>query len=445
MVGVESVEPTGHGGTRVYNLEVAGSHTYFANGLLVSNCHHAASKTYKNVLSHFDGAKVLGVTATPDRSDRLALGKVFESVAYVYDIVDAIRDKHLVPLTWENIEIDGLDLDSVGTAAGDLNLGELDEKMADAKVLEGVTHATVERAGDRQTILFTTSVANAHAQALILNNMRAGCARAVDGETDAVERAAIMHGFRRGEFQFLSNCGIATEGFDAPAAAVISIGRPTKSRSLFVQMVGRGLRPYPGKDRALVLTFGSHNGRHNLITPVDILGGKYRDEEAARAKKLLEKKPGLLVGEALEIARKSLIDEAEAGRRAKKKVGFKSTDFDPFDTLRVDPGRETDDDWQFGARPPTPNQLQTIAGFGIDTKQVRTKRQATEILDKLVSRRRAGLATFKQLTTLTRHGLGFDDLTFGEASALIEALVKPSFGKWYAPPDIWQRAGVRQR
>jgi len=413
--------------------------------VIIDECHHAPSRSYQNVLSHFAGAKILGVTATPDRSDRLALGKVFESVAFVYDIADGIKDGHLVPIRGKTIEVEELDLSDVGTVAGDLNQGQLDQKMADARVLEGVANPTFDEAGDRPTILFTTSVANAHSIAAILNGRREGCARAVDGGTETFERRAIMEGFRNGGFQFLANCGIATEGFDAPRASCVSVGRPTKSRSLFVQMVGRGLRPDPGsgKSDCLVLDFSGNAGRHNLCTPIDVLAGKYKDDEVAKARVILKKRPELTIGEALEEARKAIISEHEAKLRAERSIRYKSGNFDPFDTLQVDPDAIDDQDWQFGAKPATQKQMDAIARFGMELPRNPTFKQAKELLDKLIGRANHGFATMKQLKLLSKHGLGRRDLTMREASALIDVI---SRNGWRKPSgNIWQLAGIRER
>lgn len=413
--------------------------------IIVDECHHAASKSYQAILSHFTGARVLGVTATPDRSDRLALGKTFDVVAYVYDIGDAIRDGWLVPLRGKTIQVEDLDLSDVATVAGDLNQGQLDERMSSAKVLEGVANPTFDEAGDRPTILFTTSVANAHSIAKILNARREGCARAVDGETPKDERKEVMNGFRDGAFQFLSNCGIATEGFDAPRASCIAVGRPTKSRSLFVQMVGRGLRPDPGSGKAdcLVLDFSGNAGRHNLCTPVDILAGKYRDEEVERAKKKLRDRPTMTIGDALEEARAELISEQEAKRRAERSIKYKSGNFDPFETLDIDPDAIDDDDWQFGARAATEKQVTAIEKFGMKLPQRPTFKQATELLNKLFGRANHGLATMKQLQLLSKHGLARRDLRMSEAKALIDVIARNG---WRKPTgNIWQMAGIRQR
>lgn len=401
--------------------------------VVVDEAHHVIGKTYQNIIDHFGGAKILGVTATPDRSDRLALGKVFEEVAYVYDIVDAINDGHLVPVKWDHIDVQGLDLDKVGTVAGDLNQGQLDEQMSSARVLEGVCNPSWELAAGRQMIGFTTSVSAAHAQAKIYNAKRFGCAIAVDASTDPKERTAIMAGFRRGDFQILCNVGIATEGFDAPSAAVVSIGRPTKSRSLFVQMVGRVLRPFEGKDHGHILTFGA-SGKHELATPLSILGGRYSDDEVDRAKKILRKQK-ITVGEALTMARQ-LINEEEAKKRAAKQVKHIVTSRDPFVAFKVDKSAVDRDDWQFGAQPATEKQRAAIEKLGLDVSGL-TKRGAGRIMDKVSK----GPPSESQRKVLIRAGLP-TTVTRKEAGQLITVLVQHN---WRAPANIYQLAGIKPR
>lgn len=401
--------------------------------VIVDEAHHSVGATYQKIIDHFEGAKILGVTATPDRTDRLALGKVYEEVAFVYDIVDAIDDGHLVPVKWDHIDVQGLNLDVIGTVAGDLNQGQLDEQMSSARVLEGVCNPTWELASGRQTIQFTTSVSAAHAQAKIYNAKRPGCARAVDASTDQKERIAIMSGFRRGDFQVLCNVGIATEGFDAPSAAVVSIGRPTKSRSLFVQMVGRVLRPFEGKDHGLVLTFGS-SGKHDLCTPLSILGGRFSDEEVERAAKVLRSKR-MTIGEALTTARQ-LINEEEAEKRAKKKIAHVVSSRDPFSVYRVNKAAVDRDDWQFGAQPATERQSAAIAKLGMDVAGL-TKRGASRIMEQVMK----GPPSNAQRRSLKRAGLPVS-VNRKEAHALIDVLVANG---WQCPADIFERAGVKRR
>jgi superfamily II DNA or RNA helicase len=222
--------------------------------VIVDEAHHAVSPSYRVILDAFPDAKVLGVTATPDRADELAMGQVFDSVAFVYEIQEAIAEGYLCPIRIQRVLVDAIDLRGVKTVAGDLNQGQLDAVMSLEEVLHGVVKPTIELAGQRRTIVFTTSVDNAHRLAEIFNRYAPDSARAVDGTTAPEERARILRDHKGGAFQFLCNVGVLTEGYDDPAVSCVAMARPTKSRALYAQCAGRGLRPFPGKPTACCST-----------------------------------------------------------------------------------------------------------------------------------------------------------------------------------------------
>jgi len=396
-------------------------HRYSRNhfGLvIVDEAHHCPAKSYAGVLNYFD-AKVLGVTATPDRSDRLALGKIFESVAMVYDIADAINDGWLVPIVPMKVDVD-VDLSGIKTTAGDLNQGELDEAMG--RVLEGVARPTFALAERRQTVVFTTSVSNAHKMADIFNELRAGCSRAVDGGMDMYDRRKVLEDYAKGEFQFLVNVQIATEGWDDPATSCVAIGRPTKSRALYTQMIGRGLRPHPGTTDCLVLDFAGNAGKHALVSPLDVLAGKYTDEEVSFAKEILSKKPDAKqrAEVILEEARAKL---KEIKERASRKVKYTATRFDAFEILGVRRDDKDKMDWQFGRKDPTDKQLATLEKFGINPKGL-SKSQASALIGASIDRIKAGKASYKQMRSLAKNGIDNPNLSRKVASALMDAIAR---------------------
>lgn len=245
--------------------------THFTK-IIVDEAHHATSSTYRAVLDWFDGAKVIGFTATPDRADGTGLGEVFASVAYRYEIQQAIAEGYLVSITARRVVVDSVDLSGVGTRAGDFAQDQLATIMADEQALRGVVVPLLELASDRLTIGFCVDVAHAHAMAAMLNRYRPGCARAVSGKTDDDVREQLLADHAAGRFQFLMNCEVLVEGYDCPEVACVAMIRPTKSRARFVQCAGRGLRPAPGKADCLILNFtGTY--KHRLIGPVDCLVG----------------------------------------------------------------------------------------------------------------------------------------------------------------------------
>jgi len=416
--------------------------------VVIDEAHHAASPTYRAVLDYFGDAKVLGVTATPDRTDRLRLGDVFDSVAHVYDIGDAIADSVLVPYVRREVVVDALDLSGADDGGRDFDKDKLDEAMGDEHVIEGVAKPTFEEAGDRQTVLFTTSVANAHLIAGTLNKLRSGCARAVDAKTEKEDRRAIMRGYANGDFQFLCNMGIATEGWDDPPTSCVAIGRPTKSRALFAQMLGRGLRIHPGKKDCLVLEFTERTTRHDLVTALDVLAGKYSDAEIAFAKEQDRKNPGRRVDAVLADARKELKRreqeraDAEAARRATRHVTYTTRVVDPFAVLHMDREGDSELDWQFGKKPPSDKQISFLRQAGVHVDQALSKREATRLIGNVIKRRNLGLCSFKQLATLRKYGITDINIRFETASRLIDAI---KANGWRAISPDQYRAALERR
>jgi superfamily II DNA or RNA helicase len=394
--------------------------------LVVSDeAHHCLAPTWRAVVAYFTGAKHLGLTATPDRGDGLALGQEFDSVAYIYDVGDAIRERNLVPIVGKQITVSGMDLSGIGTVAGDLNQGQLDDAMGSDLVLEGVALPTLEMAGERRTIVFTTSVVNAHKIAAIINERKPGAARAIDGGMGKDDRREVVQGFREGRFQFLSSVMVPTEGFDVPPVSCIALGRPTKSRALCAQMVGRGLRPSEGKTDCLVLDFAG-NSRHDLAGVVDVLGGSFTEAETELAKEYERKAPdGIRPEVALAMAR------AELQRRAARKVAYDVRAFDVFNTLHVklDPEAERAFSTQFGVKPPTEKQVAALVKLGVykdldSVPEGLSKRLASRMLDALISRIEKNLASYKQLKALKRYGIDAPQITFSQASSVLDALAR---------------------
>lgn len=437
---VEVLEPAGPEGTVVYDLEVEGSHTFFADGALVHNCHHAIAKTYRSITEHFGAARILGVTATPDRTDEKALGKVFEAVAYKMDISEGIEAGYLVPLRAQELAIQGLDLGKIKARAGDLAEGELDDEIARHAV--GVTKSVFELTPTQSTVVFTPGVKSAHMFAECLNALEPDCAAAVDGETDPDTRKRIFRDFSSGRLRYLCNCMVATEGFDAPRAEVVVMARPTKSRSLYAQCVGRVTRVLPGtvdhlegeenaearraaiaasvKPAALILDVTGHAGRHTLVCPLDLLGGDFTDDEKKLAKKKLDKEPGGDIKEKLIQARQELINKA-AVKEARVKSEVR--EFNPFTVSGV-LGLDTNAlNVPFNNRDATQGQLQALRKYGMSERELKdftTFRSASRALESLSKRREQGLATLRQLAVLRRFGVADANITFRNASEAID-------------------------
>jgi superfamily II DNA or RNA helicase len=199
--------------------------------LIIDEAHHSAAKSYRRVIDYYrqnPNLKVLGVTATPDRADELALGRIFESVAYEYDIKEGVDDGWLVPIRQQSVFVEGLDYSTVRTTAGDLNGADLARVLEFEETLHGIAAPIVELTGDRRTLIFAASLAQAERLTEILNRHKPESARWVHGGTPKEARRALFPAYAAGEFQFLVNVGVATEGFDEPGIEVVAMARPTK-------------------------------------------------------------------------------------------------------------------------------------------------------------------------------------------------------------------------
>lgn len=258
----------------VYNLEIEGYHTYTANGFVVHNCHHHTDKnTYMSVTGALRDAnpalRHLGVTATPIRADGDGLGGVYQRESFHYGIKELIQRGYLVNIRWLAVEA-AISLEGVKTVAGEFQRSSLGKVFETDELMRIVVSAYQQYAPERQAIAFSVTVAGAHrlAEAFRAAGVRA---EAADGTTDRGLRAAILARFQRGETQVLCNVGLYTEGLDVPQASCILQARPTRSDSLYVQMIGRALRTFPGKDDALIIDFCPVEKR-NVVMMGDVLG-----------------------------------------------------------------------------------------------------------------------------------------------------------------------------
>ncbi|MDX2253262.1 MAG: DEAD/DEAH box helicase family protein [Nitrospira sp.] len=432
--------------TRQARLEALGEF-----GLIIfDEAHHAPATTYRRPMEYFANAKILGLTATPDRADEKALGQIFEDVPFVFDIEDGIDAGYLVPLRGKEVFNRQIDISGVDVQGGELIAGQLDEAML--KAAEGISQDVLQYCGDKQTIVFTPGVKTAHYIAEKLNELKARAdgrihvAAAVDGETKPDERKRIIKRFRNGELQYLVNCMILTEGFDAPNCEIIVMARPTKSRALFAQQAGRGTRTLPGtvdhlpltkeasEDRkaaiaasakpfATIIDMVGNCGKHKLVSLVDILGGKFSDDEVKRAKKKLKANPDADPRDLLKDARaelKALVKKVKSTSRSEVRS------FDPFGIMGVK--RDTESDMRFGYVPMTLAQRDALEKFGIPASNL-SKREATKLIGTAVLRRQKGLATFKQLKALKGFGIDRSNISFERASAAMNYLVEKGFGR----------------
>jgi superfamily II DNA or RNA helicase len=230
--------------------------------IVLDECHHATARTWRKVLDAMPDAKVLGVTATPERGDGAGLGDVFEEMVVGPDTAWLIGAGFLSPFT-AYAPTRTPDLSKVATRAGDYAVDQLSDVMVQAVVLGSVIDAYQRHASGRRAIAFGVDVN--HSEALAQRFREAGHAAVhLDGMTPSDERRRIIKALGTGEIKVVTNCGLISEGTDVPAVEAVLLARPTQSTGLYLQQVGRSLRVAPGKERAIVLDLVGNIGRHGL-------------------------------------------------------------------------------------------------------------------------------------------------------------------------------------
>ncbi len=404
---------------------------YFGT-IVIDEAHHVLSDGYQRVLEHFSSAQVLGVTATPDRGDMRNLGSVFESLAYEYTLPRAIREGYLSPIKAQTIPLD-LDLRNVGVSGGDFKVGELGSALD--PYLTQIAEEMAAVCMERKTVVFLPLIQTSRKFRDILNQ-RGFRAAEVNGES--ADRAEVLAAFDRGEYNVLCNSMLLTEGWDCPSVDCIVVLRPTKVRSLYCQMIGRGTRLHSGKEYLLVLDFLWHTERHELCRPACLIAGS--DEVARKMTENLEAAGEPVDLEAAEEQAQSDVvaqREEALARQLSEMRGRKRKLVDP---LQFEMSIQAEDlagyvpafGWE--CAPPSEKQVQALEKHGIFPDEIENAGKAALLLNKLALRRAEGLTTPKQIRFL--EGRGFRHVgtwSFDSARKLIDRIAASG---WRVPRDI---------
>jgi len=419
--------------------------------IIVDEVHHATAASYRNVIDRFPLASLLGVTATPDRGDKIGLGGVIPHVAFQYDLRRAIAEGYLSPIRCVSLSAAELDLKSIRITrqehGRDLNPADIAAQIEGAEAMHALAVQILETVGTRQTIVFTPTVLSAHKLADTLVSLTTAGVRALDGGSAKDDRASVLADYIAGKVQFLINCALFTEGFDAPCTSAIIILRPTRSRSLFAQMIGRGTRLHPGKADCLIADLTTNSDDHTLATPLDVLAGKpIPDDVRKLAQSAMA--DGATVDEALakaeEIARKR--EELRQARREKKaktqfaaRAKYDAREVDPFRDMRDSQGRRREPTREERAGISLGRLVERLVDLGVAVPRGATREQCDSWLDAIARRNARGLCSLHQAKQLRRHGLR-TDLPRAEAGYVMSVL---SGAGWRCPDNLRAQYGER--
>lgn len=401
--------------------------------IVIDEAHHAISDGYQRVLEHFGEANVLGVTATPDRGDMRNLGSYFDSLAYEYPLVDAIKSGYLSKITAITIPLE-LDLSTVSQQAGDFKASEIGTALD--PYLDQIADEMVKQCKDRKTVVFLPLVKTSQKFRDILN-AKGFKAAEVNGESK--DRAEILEDFDKDKYNVLCNSMLLTEGWDCPTVDCVVVLRPTKVRALYSQMVGRGTRLAPGKENLLLLDFLWHTERHELCRPAHLIASSPEVAKKMTENMAEDTEVEFSLLDAEEQASKDVVAEREEAlakqlaeqRKKKRKL---------VDPLQFEMSIQAEDladyvpsfGWEMA--PPSEKQLKALEKFGIYTEGIGNAGKAGKLLDRLNKRKDSGLTTPKQIRLL--EGRGFRNVgmwKFEDASNLINRIAASG---WRVPKGI---------
>lgn len=406
---------------------------YFQD-IIVDEAHHCLSDSYKRVLNHFPKANILGVTATPDRGDMKNLGEFFDNKAYEYSMNEAIREGYLCPIKAQMIPLE-LDISNVGVSNGDYAVGEIGSALE--PYLHQIAQEMLRYCKGRKTAVFLPLIKTSQKFCQMLNDIGLSAAE-VNG--DSADRAEVLADFEAGKYDVLCNSMLLTEGWDCPSVDCIVVLRPTKVRSLYQQMVGRGMRlsPETGKEHLLLLDFLWMTERHDLCRPSSLIS-----KDATIAKKIDDRLKNCdeqfdLI-EAEEQAERDVLAEREEAlakqlaemRRRKRKL------VDPLQyalSIAAEDLTNYVPTFAWEMAPPSAKQIEFLERRGIFAESVENMGKAALLIDRLKRRQEEGLATPKQIRCLERYGFRqVGTWQFADASRMISRL---SMNSWRIPTGL---------
>jgi superfamily II DNA or RNA helicase len=423
----------------------------FFGEIITDECHHAPARSYRAVFESWPEARMLGLTATPERADGKLVSSIFKTIAFRLDLREAIEQKWLTRILMQQVKLKSLDLRGIKRVAGDFQAAELEARMSDERVIHEVCAPMVELSECRPTIVFAVSVSHAHAIAAALRNRYGKRAVALDGSAKKDERKQVLRDFAEARFEYLVNCALFTEGFDSPRIACVAMARPTLSRTLYMQMIGRGTRllgkTYEesianGKSDCKALDFVGMTDRHSLINAADAIAGtagvtdELRDE--IEALMVSEKSRAMDVEDVYAKACASLATRI-GDERFLAVAAYRAAEIDPFLGDFAKP--LTRERFKAGGGPITQamrEALRKVLGMSKPPADL-TMLEAQEWIRAAHARTRAGLATYKQCKALRSAKLRQDALKrmpMERANVLIGMLEKgdPARGikPWHA-------------
>lgn len=400
--------------------------------IIIDEAHHSVAKCYKRILDHFESANILGVTATPDRGDLENLGAIFESVAYEYSIEEAVAQGYLCKIKAQMIPVE-IDLNHVSSSNNDFDKNEVDTELDSC--LEQIAFHMKFFCQKRKTVVFLPLIKTAQKFVKILENHDI---KAIELNGKTPERERILKEFENGKYDVLCNAMLLTEGWDCPKVDCIIVLRPTRRRSFYQQMVGRGMRIAEGKDHLLLLDFLWLSKRHTLCKPSSLVAAD-KETSAKIDEYVLDSMQPVDLLQAMSQAKEDMVKirENSLARKLDKMSTRKSELIDPLEYARSIGSNDLDQYaekkiWELDRA--TKEQLDFLLNKGINTRKIRSRGRAAQIINLIGQRQSLKMSSPKQIRCL--EDMGFKQVgkwTCAQASRMISIIAA---NNWVVPVDI---------
>lgn len=386
--------------------------------VIVDEAHHSISESYQKVLGQFPEARVLGVTATPDRGDKKSLARYYDGIAYEYGLKRAVADGYLCNITARTVPLE-IDMSDVKVSCGDFQVDSVAETLE--PYLPKIAEAIQQYASARKTVVFCPLISIAQELAEMIPG-----AQEVNGQS--ADRKEVLDWFdKAGPGSVLCNAMLLTEGWDCPSVDCVVVLRPTKIRSLYAQMIGRGTRLSPGKENLLILDFLWLCKKHNLCKPANLIADNEQDI-ATVSKATQEEEIDLFdaISDAEEQRRSALAAALAQQQRKKSKL---LNPLDVFTFLEDIELLDYEPIFEWETAEATEAQVRALENFGLDAEGI-TRGYAVKILGKMIQRANEGKATVRQINALRRHGYDPVDWSFDQASRKLNQLAAVGWQRW---------------
>ncbi len=395
--------------------------------IITDEAHRSVAGSYRKIYDHWNLAQRMGFTATPDRADEKNLSTIYNTISYQYSMSNAIHDGSIVTIKAKRATDFEIDISKLKVKYGDIADNDLGDILI--HYLRPVANSIITQMKDKKSLVFMPNIKSSNLLARTLQNQGAK-AESLHGKLTTDHRNDILHRFKTGATQYLISCQILIEGYDEPSIQGVVMLRPTQSRGLYAQAIGRGTRPHKDKDSLLLLEFTYNYKSLNLVKPYELFTASGYEERVQETARKIKDDPVDLLDSLKDANRAYYSVDRILSSLIKKNAQHAFVEFNPLtiaDYLKIDYYNEIPVSYN-GMElegPITVPQKNILTRYNFKEIDKLTKSQASRIITGLNEKHLfplTGSISEKQTSFLKRRGVSTDGVTKAQASVLISMI-----------------------